>query len=268
MKTRLFRIGRRTLAALGALAAVTVAAAMAALLAAAAPRHGRAPARLAAHRAAATMNARVRPERLRTSCRSVAHIGDSTSVDLISAADIPGPAQRLGARYAQVGVRRVLMDASGGRSIVEALPGQVNGYDVARRWSRAGYRGCWVFALGTNDAANVAAGSPVGLKDRIGAMMAVTRGQPVLWVDTVTRLSGGYWSIAHERQWDRALVSVLRTYPNMRIFDWAALARPGWFLPDGIHYNPLGCRMRAHAIAQALARAFPMNGRSKGQVVR
>ncbi len=58
----------------------------------------------------------------------------------------------------------------------------------------------------------------------------------------------------------------------MRIFNWAAKARPDWFLSDGIHYNPLGCAMRAMAIADALARAFPSGGHSDGhsssQVVR
>src|SRR5215472_8202328 len=99
------------------------------------------PARVQAHRARATvrLTSGLRHSPLRTSCRSVAHIGDSTSVDLVSAADIPAPAQRLRARYAQMGVRQVRIDASGGRSIVEALPGQVNGYDVARAWRQAGY---------------------------------------------------------------------------------------------------------------------------------
>src|SRR5215472_6787598 len=227
------------------------------------------PARVQAHRAPATvrLTSGLRHSPLRTSCRSVAHIGDSTSVDLVSAADIPAPAQRLRARYAQMGVRQVRIDASGGRSIVEALPGQVNGYDVARAWRQAGYRGCWVFALGTNDAANVAAGSRVSLKARIGAMMAVAHGAPVMWVNAVSRLTGGYWSMANERAWDHALVSALRTYPNMRIFNWAAQARSGWFLSDGIHYNRVGCQMRAEAIAKAVARAFPMNGRGKGQIV-
>jgi hypothetical protein len=204
---------------------------------------------------------------LRTSCRSVAHVGDSTSVDLISSADLPDPAQRLPARYARVGVSHLLMDASGGRSIVEALPGQVNGYNVAQAWWNQGYRGCWVFALGTNDTANVSVGSAVGLASRISEMMSVAHGEPVLWVNTVAELSSGPWSEANEQLWDNALVSALARYPNMRILDWAALAQPGWFLPDGIHYNPAGCAARAQAIADGLARAFPRYGRSQGRIV-
>jgi hypothetical protein len=204
---------------------------------------------------------------LRTSCRRVAHIGDSISVDLISSADIPDPAERLPTRYAGVGVGHLLMDASGGRSIVEALPGQVNGYNVAQAWWNQGYRGCWVFALGTNDTANVSVGSAVGLTGRIDEMMSVAHGEPVLWVNTVTELSGGPWSEANEQLWDAALVSTLARYPNMRILNWAAVAQPDWFLPDGIHYSPVGCAARAQAIAQGLARAFPATGYSHSQIV-
>jgi hypothetical protein len=211
--------------------------------------------------------ARRRGQEPGTSCRSVAHIGDSTSVDLISSADLPDPAEQLPARYADVGVKHLLMDASGGRSIVEALPGQVNGYNVAQAWWNQGYRGCWVFALGTNDTANVSVGSAVGLTARIDEMMSVAHGEPVLWVNTVTELGSGPWSEADEQAWDAALVSALSRYPNMRILNWAALAQPGWFLPDGIHYDEAGCAARAQAIAEGLANAFPLDGHSHGQIV-
>jgi hypothetical protein len=212
--------------------------------------------------------ARVRAGALRTSCRSVAHIGDSTSADLVSPDYLPDPAQRLAARYADVGVRNLRIDASGGRSIVETLPGQVNGYHVARHWRGQGYRGCWVFALGTNDSANVAVGSAVGLTARIDRMMSVAHGEPVLWVNTRTLLSSGDWSESTEERWDGTLARALARYPNMRIFNWAAVAQPGWFLPDGIHYTSAGCAARAQAIADALARAFPPTGRSAASVVR
>jgi len=223
----------------------------------------------------ATTTAQFRPaaaERrgtLRTSCRYVAHIGDSTSVDLTAAGgDITKPGEQLPARYANVGVKHLLLDASGGRSIVEEMPGQVNGYDVALNWWNQGYRGCWVFALGTNDTANVSAGSNVGMMARIQEMMSVAHGEPVMWVNTVTQLDAGAWSEANEQAWDNTLVSALATYPNMRIFNWASVAKPSWFLPDGIHYNPVGCAARARAIADALARAFPRYGHSHGQIVR
>ncbi len=204
----------------------------------------------------------------RTSCQSVAHIGDSTSVDLISTAYLPYPSELLQARYAAVGVRHLNLDASGGRSMVETLPGQVNGYNVARTWAAQGYRGCWVFALGTNDAANVAVGSSVSLMARINEMMAVANGQPVMWVNTRTLLTYGPYANANEQIWNQTLVQALARYPNMRIFDWSSVAQPGWFLSDGIHYTTYGAAIRAQAIANALARAFPLNGHSKGQIVR
>jgi hypothetical protein len=180
---------------------------------------------------------------------------------------LPDSAQQLPAQYTDVGVQHLNLDASGGRSIVEEMPGQVNGYNVALNWWNQGYRGCWVFALGTNDAANVSVGSSVGIAARISEMMSVAHGEPVMWVNAVTQRTSGPWSEANEQAWDSALVSALATYPNMRIFNWAAVAQPGWFLSDGIHYNSAGCAARAQAIAGALARAFPARGHSASQTV-
>ena len=211
---------------------------------------------------------RPRARALRTSCRSVAHVGDSTSVGLVSPGSLPDPAQRLAARYADVGVRHLRVDASGGRSIVEVLPGQVNGLHVAAAWRSAGYRGCWVFALGTNDTANVAAGSAVGRLARVERMMSVAHGEPVLWVNARTLLATGPWSESNMQIWNDTLRRACAIYPNMRIFDWASAANPGWYIPDGIHYTSAGYAVRAQAIADALARAFRSGGTSRGCVVR
>ena len=203
----------------------------------------------------------------RTSCRAVAHIGDSTSVGLVSPAYLPSPAQRLQARYASVGVRSTWVDASGGRSIVETMPGQVNGYGVATNWNHQGFHGCWVIALGTNDTANVSVGSSLGRMGRIQEMMAAAHGQPVLWVNVKTLDPGGPWSEANMQLWNSTLQQACAQYPNLRIFNWSAIARPGWFLSDGIHYNTPGCAIRAKAIANALARAFPLYGHSTSRIV-
>jgi hypothetical protein len=64
----------------------------------------------------------------------VVHIGDSTSDGLISPAYIPSRSQRIAGRYAAAGVKSVRTEISGARSIVETLPGQVNGY-----YTPAGY---------------------------------------------------------------------------------------------------------------------------------
>ncbi|HTA10071.1 MAG TPA: GDSL-type esterase/lipase family protein [Streptosporangiaceae bacterium] len=203
----------------------------------------------------------------RTSCTSVAHIGDSTSVGMVSPTWLANPAQRLAAQYRDVGVRHVQIDASGGRSIVEEMPDQINGYKVASAWYQQGFRGCWVIALGTNDTANVAAGSNVGLLARIQEMMAAAHGAPVMWVNTQTDLTSGPWSEANMQAWNNALVQAAKQYPNMRIFNWAGMVQPGWHLSDGIHYTSAGYAIRAAAIAQALTRAFPADGHSTSVIV-
>ena len=91
---------------------------------------------------------RLQLARLHTSCRAVAHIGDSTSDGLNSPDYLPNRHQRIPARYAAVGVKSTWLDISGARSVVETLPGQVNGYDAAKALVREGFRGCWVIALG------------------------------------------------------------------------------------------------------------------------
>ena len=223
-------------------------------------------------KAAAPARARARSQArtaaLATSCRSVAHIGDSTSVGMVSPDYLPDPAQRLAARYADVGVRHLRVDASGGRSIVEEMPGQVNGYGVASAWWSEGYRGCWVFALGTNDTANVSVGSSVGLMGRVEQMMSAAHGEPVLWVNARTMLSSGPWSEANMEAWNNTLLHACARYPNMRVLDWASVANPGWFSSDGIHYTSAGFADRAQAIADGLARAFPRGGHSNSCVVR
>ncbi|HEX3491216.1 MAG TPA: acyltransferase family protein [Streptosporangiaceae bacterium] len=208
------------------------------------------------------------PQPLRTSCRAVAHIGDSTSDGLVSPDYLPNPAQRITARYEDVGVRTVRIDISGGRSVVEVLPGQVNGFDAARDIIRAGFRGCWVIALGTDDTADVAAGSEVGLGTRIARMMSATRGEPVLWVNIKTLVSSGPYAEPNMARFDRALLRACARYPNLRIDDWAAVARRKWFISDGIHYSSAGYARRAEQIAAALARAFPQVGHSTGCLVR
>jgi len=203
---------------------------------------------------------------LRTSCSQVAHLGDSTSESLISAEYLPDPAQRLGAEYSKVGVSRSLMEIVGANSIVETLPGDQNGYQIAQSLVAQGYHGCWVIALGTNDTADVYVGSNVGLAQRIQRMMSVIGNQPVLWVNVKTLLSSGPYSESDMQEWDNALLAACPSYPNMRVFNWAAMAQPQWFISDGIHYTSAGSAARAAAIADALATAFPA-GTSTGSSV-
>jgi peptidoglycan/LPS O-acetylase OafA/YrhL len=199
----------------------------------------------------------------RTSCRSVVHIGDSTSEGLISADYLPDKWQRIGAQYRKVGVQHVHFEISGARSIVETWEGYPNARTVAEQLKAEDYNGCWVLALGTNDTADVYVGSPVGLGARIREMMSVIGNQPVMWVNVISLPEApAAYSEAQMELWNQALVRACGSYPNMRVFDWAADARPQWFISDGIHYTSAGYAARARLIARALAQAFPAGGHS------
>jgi hypothetical protein len=196
-----------------------------------------------------------------TSCRAVVHIGDSTSEGLMSTNYLPNPIQRMDTRYRQIGVRTMHFEISGARSIVETYEGEANAADVVRAWKAAGYRGCWVLALGTNDTADVAVGSHIGRLDRVKEMMAlIGRRDPVLWVDVKSLLSSGPYSEANMQSWNAALRTACNGHPNMRIYDWASAVRDKWFIADGIHFNTPGYAARARLIAHGLAAAFPARG--------
>ena len=186
------------------------------------------------------------------------YIGDSTSDGEASAAYVPNAKLRAPAQFARVGVNTTHMEVSGARSIHEIYQGIPNAAMVAKRHVAAGFHGCWVLALGINEAADVAAGSTFGLRTRIAQMMSIIGHQPVLWINAIT-LPGApaYYSEAGMRRWNEDLVSMCSKYPTMRVFDWAAHAKRQWFIPDGIHYTPTGYIARTRAIAHALVKAFP-----------
>jgi lysophospholipase L1-like esterase len=202
----------------------------------------------------------------RTSCRSVVYIGDSTSDGEASAEFVPQASLRAPAQLAKVGVKTTHMRVSGARSIHEIYKGIPNGAMVARQEVSSGYHGCWILALGTNDAADVAAGSTFGLKTRINQMMSIIGRQPVMWVNVITLPNAAtYYSESGMRRWNADLLAACSRYPMMRVFDWAAVAKPQWFIPDGIHYTPVGYIARTKAIARALVKAFPQ-GQAPGSL--
>jgi hypothetical protein len=199
---------------------------------------------------------------VRTSCRSVVHFGDSTSSGLISSDYLPDPSQRMAAQYARVGVRHSVLDITPATSIVETPTGTKNAYEEARNLRHRGYHGCWVIALGTNDAADVYVGSSIAPSARISRMMSAIGDQPVMWVNVKSLVASGPYAESNMQRWDAALVEACARYPNMRVFDWADAAKDSWFIPDGIHYYSPGYAARAHLIADALAKAFPADGPS------
>jgi hypothetical protein len=198
-----------------------------------------------------------------SSCKRVVHIGDSTSEGLISAEYLPNPKDRIENRYAEVGVKETHMEVQGARSIEERFEGEPNAQEVAEAWKAEGFKGCWVLALGTNEAADVAAGSNVGLAERIEKMMNIIGGEPTLWVNVKTLPEATeFYSEKGMAKWDAELEKACLRYPNMRIYDWAGDVKDAWFISDGIHFTSPGYAARADLIAHALAHAFPAKGES------
>ena len=114
-----------------------------------------------------------------------------------------------------------------------------------------------MLALGTNEAANVAAGSNVGYDERIDTMMDAVDGDPVLWVNVKTLVGNGPYAENNMRSWNRALLAACDKYPNMRVYDWASDVQDKWFVEDGIHFTTPGYAARSRLIAGALLEAFP-----------
>lgn len=198
-----------------------------------------------------------------SSCRSVVHIGDSTSESLISN-DYLNPSEQLPAQYARVGVGNVVLEIQGATSVDETINGEPNAQQVAQGLINQGYHGCWVIALGTNDAADVAVGSSMNLAQRVQAMMSVIGNQPVMWVTAESLLDSGPYANANMQQWNQAIIQACPQHPNMRVYDWASVAQPGWYISDGIHYSSDGSAVRSSDIATALAEAFPETSPPKG----
>ena len=214
------------------------------------------PRALMAATASAQVGAAPPQETSLTSCTQLVHVGDSTSLGLMSKKYLPLPEDRLDAQYAAVGVKLFVAEIYGGRAIVEKLNGHPSAYEVVAAKSATGYKGCWVFALGIGDAATIRGNIP-GLSQRIDWMMDAASGAPVLWTTTKTLLEKGPYRNVYMESWNRALVQACARHPNMRVFDWASEVQDGWYLADKIHPNDLGAKERAARLAGALAVAFP-----------
>lgn len=203
-----------------------------------------------------------------SSCHSVVHIGDSTSEGLTSTDYLPNPKDRSEAQYARVGAATSYFAISGARSIDETFEGEPNAYEAALAWREEGFSGCWVFALGTNDTADVYVGGSVDDRERIERMMAAAGSEPALWVNVKSLVPSGPYAESNMLEWDKALLDLCPRYPSMRVYDWASDVKNSWFIDDGIHFTTPGYRARARLIADALADAFPSGGgRSRGCVV-
>ena len=208
---------------------------------------------------------KAKPDATRTKCEAVVHIGDSTSLGLEDgpSTNITDPKKRIRARYQAVGVKKVVEDIKGGRNIIEHFGTDTNGKEAVQQHIREGFKGCWVIALGMNDAATMAkGGTPFTADMRIDTIMKLIGNQPVLWVNTVTQAwtNNPLYANKNMQEFNTHLISATKRYPNLRVYDWAAeaLPHPDWFLQDDAnHNNGPGSTAKAEGISKALVAAFP-----------
>ena len=193
-----------------------------------------------------------------TSCTDVAHISDSTGVYLWEAQYVDGAANTMGERYRSVGVERWIDDSSGGRAVRERTADwQTTALEAADAIRRDGFRGCWVVMIGTNDAANIAAGAGVSAEERILRLLYVFGDEPVLWVDAATARTNTAYRNDSMRAWNDTLYRIAAERPNVEVVRWSERVRPEWFLADGIHMGTEGRIWRAAMTSAALAEFFP-----------
>ena len=115
-----------------------------------------------------------------------------------------------------------------------------------------------MLAMGTTDAANIAAGAPMPADRRIDRMMAVIGDDPVLWVDVKTLRTDGPWSELDDAGVEPgAHRGPAARYPNIKVYDWAGVVQDAWFGDDRIHYTTEGYTQRARLIADALGDRLP-----------
>jgi hypothetical protein len=188
----------------------------------------------------------------------VAVIGDSTAVGIDGSTGVIPVGDGIVSTLAAIGVTDVRLDISGGRSIVETLPGQTNGADAIAALRSSGFDGCWIVALGTNDAANISAGSNADAANRVDRIIDATGGGRLLWINASTITDSGHWARANTVRWNDDLAALLVGRGNVGLADWDSIAsQNAWFVSDGIHPNRAGLAARAQFIADNLRVFFP-----------
>lgn len=187
------------------------------------------------------------PAAAATGCTNVAHIGDSTSVPIISA---------LRSEYKAQGFATASVSAGNGRSVTGTGSSSLTGLQSVAKIREDGLSHCWVIALGTNDAASV--NSETKRRSRINQMMKAIGNEPVMWVNVWMDHSPNaetHSTYTKERAlaWNATLESMQSQYTNMSIYDWETVVRanPSWLSGDKIHYNSNGGKQRAKLIAAA-----------------
>jgi hypothetical protein len=111
--------------------------------------------------------------------------------------------------------------------------------------------------VGTNDAANIAAGANLGAEERILRILYVIGDEPVLWVDAATNRSATAYRNDNMRAWNDTLYRIASERENVEVLRWSERVRPEWFVSDAIHMGTEGRVWRAAFTAAALVEFFP-----------
>ena len=102
-----------------------------------------------------------------------------------------------------------------------------------------------VVSAGTNDDPGRVSGFARAVRE---ALAVAGPRRCVVWA-TIVRPP--YRGVSYDG-YNRALAAIARTHANLRVLDWAAIARthPTWFGRDGVHPSMTGYRARAAAVAR------------------
>ncbi len=157
------------------------------------------------------------------------------------------------------------MEISGARSIEEQFEGEPNAQEVAEAWKLEGFKGCWVLALGTNEAANVFVGSAVGEMERIEIMMNTIGDEPVMWVNVRSLVEAGDpYSARTWRSGTKNCSSPASGTPTCASTTGPPTSKTTGSSKTASTSPRPATPPAAELIAQALAHAFPAKGESEG----
>jgi lysophospholipase L1-like esterase len=134
------------------------------------------------------------------------------------------------------------------RSVTEVSRHADDVPDALRRYGRSLPR-VIVVSAGTNDDPGRVSGFARIVR---GTLAVAGPSRCVVW-STIVRPP--YRGVSYAG-YNRALTSIARQNANLRVLDWAAMARthPSWFGADGVHPSMTGYRARAAAVARLVER--------------
>lgn len=207
--------------------------------------------------AAQTQNHRENDRGTNATCESIIHVGDSLSVGMKQAGieelytDILD--NNDGDENNDQAASRVSYSAVSGQALIEKTKGE-SGIDVIQRLTSTlneDNEACLVIAFGTNDANNIAHGSAVDARKRIGA--ALDAAAPVRHIFWVTP------AVAENHAIDRTVNQFSRELSraaelnDLNLIRWNEEVETDLYATDGIHLTSDGYATMANFVAEAVA---------------